>query len=122
MATRWWLQAKIVSIPTPIIKFYQVRLTQSQEIVSCDCTDIIDPDTAIGTDDHFHLPTGMLGPDDDNPFSPTNPEWMQIGSKVSLFVNDKTYKGKLDLDDDNDWICIHRTRPGWPDSLGTRAL
>jgi hypothetical protein len=102
---------QVVSIPTNINEFYQIRLTESQELVTCDKMDILDPDSAIGPDDHFHLPSGT-GPKDDDPFSPTNPEWMRIGGKVSLLVNDKVYKGKLDLDDDNDWVFTVRGRDG----------
>jgi hypothetical protein len=103
---------QVVGIPTPINEFYQVQLTESQELVTCNQTNIlVDPDTAIGTDNHFHLPSGM-GPSDDDPFSPTNPEWMWIGGKIFLFVNNKIYKGKLDLDDDHNWIFTVRGRDG----------
>jgi hypothetical protein len=37
---------------------------------------------------------------------------MRVGGKVSLLVNEKMYKGKLDLDEDNDWIFTVRGRSG----------
>ena len=29
---------------------------------------------------------------------------MRVGGKVTFLVNEKIYKGKLDLDEDKDWI------------------
>jgi hypothetical protein len=36
------------------------------------------------------------------------PEWMQVGGEVTLLANDKLYKGKLNLDDNNYWIFTVR--------------
>jgi hypothetical protein len=60
----------------------------------------MDPDKTVGVDP-FHLPSGLDA--DDDPFSPTLPDWMRVGGKVTLLTNDKFYKGKLALDEDNDW-------------------
>jgi hypothetical protein len=55
---------------------------------------------------------GLDAKDNEDPFSPTPPDWMRVGGKVSLLVNEKMYKGKLDLDEDNDWIFTVRGRSG----------
>lgn len=65
--------------------------------------ELIDPDQTVGVDP-FHLPSGLDSKDDDDPFSPTLPKWMRVGGKVSLLANDKIYKGRLDLNNDNDWV------------------
>jgi hypothetical protein len=90
-----------ISVPSPISEFYQVHIVENQEMVSCDRTELADPDQTVGVDP-FHLPSGLDASDDGDPFSPILPEWMRVGGKATLLANDKLYKGKLDLDNDND--------------------
>ena len=47
---------------------------------------------------------------DKDPFSPTLPDWMRVRGKVSMLVNEKLYKGTLDLNKDNDWVFTVRNR------------
>jgi hypothetical protein len=104
-------QGHIISVPTPINAFYQVRIVESQEVITCERSDLMDPDEPLGGDS-FHLPSGLDADDGSDPFSPTLPEWMRVGGKVTLLVNEKLYKGKLDLDTDNDWVFTVRGRDG----------
>ena len=69
------------------------------------------PRPTLGVDT-AHLPSGLDSDDDEDPFSPTLPDWMIVGGKVSMLVNEKRYKGTLDLDEDNDWVFTVRNRAG----------
>ena len=104
-------ESRVISVPTPLTEFYQVRVVESQELVSCERSELMDPDQTLGVDS-AHLPSGLDSDDDEDPFSPTLPDWMRVGGKVTLLVNEKMYKGKLDLDDDKDWIFTVRGRSG----------
>ena len=37
---------------------------------------------------------------------------MRVGRKVTMLVNEKRYKGTLDLDEDNDWVFTVKNRTG----------
>ena len=103
-------EARVISVPTPVTDFYQVRAVESQEMVSCERTELMDPDQTLGVE-IAHLPSGLDSDDEEDPFSPTLPDWMRVGGKVTMLVNEKRYKGTLDLDEDNDWVLTHqRTR------------
>ena len=81
-------ESRVVSVPTPLTEFYQVRVVESQELVSCERSELMDPDQTLGVDS-AHLPSGLDSDDDEDPFSPTLPGWMQVGGKVTLLVNEK---------------------------------
>jgi hypothetical protein len=104
-------EGRVISVQSPISEFYQVRTVENQKMVSCDRTELADPDQTVGVDP-FHLPSGLDANDDGDMFSPILPEWMRVGGKVTLLANDKQYKGKIDLDDDNDWIFTVRGQGG----------
>ena len=57
----------------------------------------MDPDQTLGVDT-VHLPSGLDSDYDKDPFSPTLPDWMRVGGKVSMLVNEKRNKDTLDLD------------------------
>ena len=104
-------EARVISVPTPVTDFYQVRVVENQEMVSCERTELMDPDQTLGVDT-AHLPSGLDSDDEEDPFSPTLPDWMRVGGKVTMLVNEKRYKGTLDLDEDNDWVFTVRNRTG----------
>jgi hypothetical protein len=104
-------ESRVMSVPTPLTEFYQVRVLESLEMVSCERSKLMDPEQTVGVDT-AHLPSGLDAKDDEDPFSPTLPDWMRVGGKVSLLVNEKMHIGKLDLNDDNDWIFTVRGRSG----------
>jgi hypothetical protein len=72
--------------------------------------ELLDPDEILEESDPFHLPSGLEEADD--PFSPSLPDWMRVGGKLTLYVNDKMYKGNLALDKDNDWVFTVQGRGG----------
>jgi hypothetical protein len=96
-------KSQVVSVPTPLTEFYQVQVVKSQEMVWCERSELMDPDHTVGMDS-THLPLGLDAEDDEDPFSPALPDWMRVGGKVSLLVNEKMCKGKSDLDKGNNWI------------------
>lgn len=71
----------------------------------------MDPDQTLGVDS-AHLPLELDSDSNEDPFSPTLPDWMRVGGKVTLLVNEKMYKGKLDLDEDKDCIFTVRGHSG----------
>ena len=48
-------EARVISVPTPVTDFYQIRVVESQEMVSCERTELMDPDQTLGFDT-AHLP------------------------------------------------------------------
>ena len=40
-------EAHVISIPTPVTDFYQIRVVESQEMVSCERTELMDPDQTL---------------------------------------------------------------------------
>jgi hypothetical protein len=104
-------KSQVVSVPTPLTEFYQARAVESPEMTSCKLSKLMDPNQTLGVDS-AHLPLELDADDDEDPFLPALPDWMRVGGKVSLLVNKKMYKGKSDLDKDNDWMFTVRGRNG----------
>ena len=69
-------ESRVVSVPTPpLTEFYQMRVVESQELVSCKRSELIDPDQTLGVLlDSAHLPSRVDSDDDKDPFSPTLPD------------------------------------------------
>ena len=68
-------EARVISVPTPVTDFYQIRVVESQEMVSCKRTELIYPDQTLGVDT-AHLPSGLDSDDEEDPFSLTLPDWI----------------------------------------------
>ena len=70
-------EARVISIPTLLTDFYQVRVIEIQEMVSCERAELMDPGQTLGVDT-AHLPSGFDSDDDEDPFSPTLLDWMRV--------------------------------------------
>ena len=56
-------EARVISVPTPLTDFYQVRVVENQEMVSCKRKELMDQDQTLGVDT-AHLHSGVDSDDD----------------------------------------------------------
>ena len=91
---------------------YKVRLSDTDTGIFSRI-ELFHPDDPLGPDS-LRPPTSASDLDEDeaDPLIPVLPTWMKIGTKLTLLIKDRQYKGFLDLDTDNDWLFTVRGRQG----------